>query len=283
MGYQPTLTKISEFKKSSLPSLWNFLFGIYLRCLTGRSVGLDKAHMEVYAMVAGIYYDLPVDYATHMWKEFLKSIENTNAVDGVSCARYWSLILQYAYEKESILVPADEPKAEFLKYHYPKTIEDDVSIFPTVARISDGMLKKVDPSNPVLEAYFLTINTNDGTGVLLAKRDEDSSKKSRKQKTAAAVPEEKVDQSPKKKAGVVIKVSKKSEKHVEPETDEFSKEIVPLKIGVFKRLKKKAHRSRKSPKRSSSFSPSMVRNTHVTRKGLVLRDVPIPVSPSSKK
>ena len=30
MGYQPTLTKISEFKKSGLSCIWNFLFGIYL-------------------------------------------------------------------------------------------------------------------------------------------------------------------------------------------------------------------------------------------------------------
>ena len=54
MGHQPPLTKISDFKKSSLPYISNFLFSIYLRCLTGRSVGLDKGRMEVYAMVVGI-------------------------------------------------------------------------------------------------------------------------------------------------------------------------------------------------------------------------------------
>ena len=30
MGYQPNLSKISEFMKSGLPCIWNFLFGIYL-------------------------------------------------------------------------------------------------------------------------------------------------------------------------------------------------------------------------------------------------------------
>lgn len=30
MGYQPPLTKISNFKKSSLPCIHNFLFGIFL-------------------------------------------------------------------------------------------------------------------------------------------------------------------------------------------------------------------------------------------------------------
>ena len=42
MGHQPPLTRISDFKKSGLPTVWNFLFGIFLRFLTGRTVGLDK-------------------------------------------------------------------------------------------------------------------------------------------------------------------------------------------------------------------------------------------------
>lgn len=39
IGHQPQLSKISDFKKSDLPNIWNFLFGIFMRCLT---VGLDK-------------------------------------------------------------------------------------------------------------------------------------------------------------------------------------------------------------------------------------------------
>ena len=94
MGHQPPLVKISDFKKSGLPCIWNILVGIYLCCLTGRSVGFDKGRMEVYAMVAGLYYDLNVDFATQMWKEFVKSLENTNMVKWISCAHYWSLILK---------------------------------------------------------------------------------------------------------------------------------------------------------------------------------------------
>ena len=86
MGYQPTLTKISEFKKFGLLCMWNFFFGIYLRCLTGRTVGLDKGRFEVYAMVARLYYDFSVDYATQLWNEFVNSVGNTNAVDGILCA-----------------------------------------------------------------------------------------------------------------------------------------------------------------------------------------------------
>ena len=88
MGYQPPLSKISDFKKYGLPRIWNFLFGIFLRCLTRRTVGLDKGRMEFYEMVAGIYYDLQVDYSTQLWKEFQKGVEHTNAIHGISCAKY---------------------------------------------------------------------------------------------------------------------------------------------------------------------------------------------------
>lgn len=78
-----------EFSVWDLPSI-----------LIGRSVGLDKGPMEVYVMVGGIYYDLPFDWATQLLKEFLKSIENTNVVNGISCARCWSLILQLSMRRK---------------------------------------------------------------------------------------------------------------------------------------------------------------------------------------
>lgn len=70
-----------------------------------------KNKIYVYAMVYGLHYDLNVDYSTQLRKEFGNNIAHTNVVNCVSCVRYWSLILQYVYEKESIMVPADVPKA----------------------------------------------------------------------------------------------------------------------------------------------------------------------------
>lgn len=49
------------------------------------------------------------------------------------------------------------------------TVEDDPAVFPTVARIPDAMLRKVDPSNPFQVGYLQTISCSIVTGVLLAK------------------------------------------------------------------------------------------------------------------
>lgn len=122
MGYQPVLTKMSDFNKSCLPGIWNFLFVIYLRRLTDRNVGLYKAKLEIYALVAGRYND----YWKHecgewhlKWEEFVKSIGNMNEVNSISCACYWSLVLQYAYDKEGIAVPEEGWTTESSLYHFP--------------------------------------------------------------------------------------------------------------------------------------------------------------------
>ena len=43
-------------------------------------------------------------YATQLWQEFDNNIAHTSVANGVSHARYWSLILKYVYEKEGIMV-----------------------------------------------------------------------------------------------------------------------------------------------------------------------------------
>lgn len=242
MDYQLILIKIIDFKKTCLPCIWNFLFGIYLNYLIGRSVGLDKEKLEIYALVVGIYYDLPVDYTTQLWDEFVKSISNTNVVHGILCAPYWSLILQYAYEKEGILVPEDEQAAEFSLYHFPKTVEDDPDMFPTVARIPNGMLRKVDPTNPILVAYLQTINPSIETSFLLPKSTSGPSKKRKESKKQAKgspskpspEPVEKVVKVTPKK---VIKSDKPPKKVTKPVVEESytpAKEVMSLKSGVLK-------------------------------------------------
>lgn len=208
-------------------------------------MGLDKGRLEVYGMVAGLFYDLNVDYATQVWKEFIKSLENICVVKGISCAQYWSPILQYVYEKEGIQVPADESKANFMKYHFPKSVEDYSNVFQNVARIPDGLLKKIDPSNAVSVSYLMIVNPSVETGILLQQSDEGSFNKSKKSKKVSD--EVLVNESPKKvKSNSPMKNVGEKEKPKEKVVNECSKELIPSKSGVFKRLKKMSHKSRTS-------------------------------------
>ena len=47
-------------------------------------------------------------------------------------------------------------RLDFSLYHHPKAVGDNPTEFPSIARIPDAMLRKVDPINSVLVAYLTT-------------------------------------------------------------------------------------------------------------------------------
>ncbi|CAH1440504.1 unnamed protein product [Lactuca virosa] len=147
------------------------------------------------------------------------------------------------------------------------------------------MLKKIDPSNSVLVAYLKNVNPSIETGVLLQSSNEGSSKKPKKSKKATdeVIVQESLkkvkSKSPKKVIVEQEKVSKKIKKPKEKVITESLKELIPSKSGVFKRLRKMSHKSRNS---SDDQSPT-VRKTQINSRGVIVRDIPTPVSPSSKK
>lgn len=57
-----------------------------------------------------------------------------------------------------------------------------IKTFPTIARIPDGMLRKVDPKNHVLIAHMQNINPSIETSVLQKKSTGATSKKQKESK-----------------------------------------------------------------------------------------------------
>lgn len=84
-------------------------------------------------------------------------------------------------------VPTDVPKDKFGIHQYPKTVEDDSEGFPNVARLPDAMLRKVDPTNPILVAYLHTINPTIETVVLFPKGVAGTSERSKGSKKSSKV------------------------------------------------------------------------------------------------
>ncbi|CAH1412346.1 unnamed protein product [Lactuca virosa] len=141
----------------------------------------------------------------------------------------------------------------------------------------------------MLVKYLKTINLDDETGRLLSKEDAGPSKKPKRSKNdAKATPEKRVHESkqkksPQKQTKPEEQVSTVVIEPVEPLTDDHVKETIPSNSGVFQRLKHIARGPRKSKDGSSRFSPSNVHKPQITHQGVLIREVPIPVSPSSKK
>lgn len=191
------------------------------------------------------------------------------------------------YEKEGIVVHEDEPKAEFSLYHHPKMVEDNQDEFPSVARILDALLRRVDPTNPVLEAYLTTINPLIETRVLLSKFVAGPSNKSKGSKKGVKASPSKPSPKPVEKV-VIVSLNKVAKKVVQTVVEELSipaKEVMPSKNGVLKRSNKMAHRPLHPPERPSVKEENfkITRNPQINSKGVVICEIPTPVSPASKK
>ncbi|CAI9271141.1 unnamed protein product [Lactuca saligna] len=139
------------------------------------------------------------------------------------------------------------------------------------------MLKRVDPSNPVLQAYLKTFDSSIPTGILLP-REEKKTNKSKKAEPSS--PEKKakgstLSKSPKKKPENVV-VTVEATQVITPIVEESQENVViHLKTRMFRRIKMKSTHKRKSS------SQKLLRKPQLFHQGVLFREVP--VSPASKK
>ncbi|CAI9260818.1 unnamed protein product [Lactuca saligna] len=175
------------------------------------------------------------------------------------------------------MVPNDEEKVVFHVYSCPKDATDDAEEFPLVARIPDIMLKRVNPRNTVLLTHLKTIDITIENGILL-EREETKSKCTKKTDVGSSekqVKESKSTKVPKKLP--VTEVEPTIPEVIVIDTPITQKEIIPLKTGVFRRIKMKSkHKSR-------SLLTNVVRKPQITHQGLLFHEVPAHASPSSKR
>ncbi|CAI9260128.1 unnamed protein product [Lactuca saligna] len=161
-----TKKKLSQILK--LPSICmfydvttekSFFFEIILRCLAGRSLGLDKEKLDLYSIVVGLYYGLDIDYASFLCEEFGNLISHSKLATGVSSARFGGLIFRQVYTQEYALFPNDVDIAKFPSMTVPKLLLDDAKILLNVAQISDSMLKLVNPTHQLLVKYRASMDS----------------------------------------------------------------------------------------------------------------------------
>ncbi|CAI9290462.1 unnamed protein product [Lactuca saligna] len=140
------------------------------------------------------------------------------------------------------------------------------------------MLKKVDPTNTVLITYLQTTDTSIETGVLLAIEEAKKTKSSKKvaaESSKKSVKESKFTKSPKKLP--ITEAEPIKPEVVIADTPSTQKEIIPLKTGVFRRIKMKSKHKSRSP------VTNVVRKPLVSHQGVIFREIPVPDSPCSKK
>lgn len=113
MGYNPPITLICSFKKSNLPVMCNFFFGITLRHFNGRSCGIDKAKLQFYFVIVSLYYRMKVNYDSLLREDFRSYVKHSKKSSEIANACLWSLILHKVYNQVGILFPEGVEVAQF--------------------------------------------------------------------------------------------------------------------------------------------------------------------------
>ncbi|KAI3782314.1 hypothetical protein L2E82_12356 [Cichorium intybus] len=154
MGYFPQLEKISLFKKNQLPDLWRYFFSIFLRCLSGRTSGLDSASVAFQSMLFGIYYDVKVDYASILWADFCSHINHSLKGTEISNARFWAIVVHAHYQKTGYVADVSLPEMRYT----PITISPlDNEPAAYCAQIPVAMLSKVPMECIEVSSYRNTL------------------------------------------------------------------------------------------------------------------------------
>lgn len=155
MGYNPPLTHISAFRKSNLPSMWCFFFGVFILCLNTRNYGLDMANLQFYTLLASLYYHMKVDYTYLLWEEFTTYVKHSKKAIEIASDRFWSLALIEAYQQVRIQVTEGE-EVVFSHLQIPKNLSNDPDEFHVIDITIDGMLELV----PLLNMVFNLLSRN---------------------------------------------------------------------------------------------------------------------------
>jgi hypothetical protein len=75
LGYNQPLSSRTQFRRGRLPPLWNTLFSILNRALTCKTGSPDQSSHQILAIMYGIYYDLPLDYAGLIFEEMVNAVK----------------------------------------------------------------------------------------------------------------------------------------------------------------------------------------------------------------
>ncbi|KAI3505775.1 hypothetical protein L1887_28011 [Cichorium endivia] len=154
MGYEPLLESISTFKKNQLPDLWGYFFSIFLRCLSGRTSGVDSASVAFQGLLFGIYYDVKVDFASIMWADFCSHINHSLKGTEISNARFWAIVVHAHYQQIGYISDPSLTEMRFTPVAIP-VLDEKPDMF--CAQIPEVMLSKVSTDCVEVNNYCKTL------------------------------------------------------------------------------------------------------------------------------
>ncbi|KAI3505860.1 hypothetical protein L1887_28169 [Cichorium endivia] len=137
------ITQLSKFAKKGLPPQWNALFTILFKSFSERTTGSDSASKLFYSFFYGLYHDVNLDYGSILWSQFVDSVNYKHRHTEISCARFWSLVVQRTIEKHDIHIMTDSVIAVISTLPIATFITTKAEDFEFIGTIPMEMISRV--------------------------------------------------------------------------------------------------------------------------------------------
>nr|KAJ0216474.1 hypothetical protein LSAT_V11C300130030 [Lactuca sativa] len=148
MGYKETLTAVSKFKKPSLPPMLNALFTTLFKSFSKRVTGNDCASKLFMGLMYGLYTGENIDYDSILWAQLIQSTHSVTRHNEISCARFWTIVVNRAIKQLKITVMTGALMAPIATFHTTGIIMADRSKFDFIGSILEDLVLSLTNSKP---------------------------------------------------------------------------------------------------------------------------------------
>ena len=156
MGYSGDIIKLSNFKKSHLPPVWNGLFTLLFKSLSERVAGSDSASKQFCTLMYGLFTGEAVDFGLVLWSQLCQSIGSSSRHTEISCARFWAVIVDKCLQHFHVPAMADPVMAQIPIFQPNLLHLTDPANFDFMASIPDEMTDTVPVANVIISKYTKT-------------------------------------------------------------------------------------------------------------------------------
>src|SRR6187200_988385 len=103
IGYSDNPPILSDIKKAKFPVVWHYATNLIIRCIAGKTGGMDAIVKHHLSLLWGLYYNRNINVGSIIFADFCKWA-NTKHKTEVLHARFWALVLSKIFTLRKNLV-----------------------------------------------------------------------------------------------------------------------------------------------------------------------------------
>ncbi|CAI9284266.1 unnamed protein product [Lactuca saligna] len=161
-GYGNYLAIVSKFNKPNLPPMWNGLFTLIFKSFLEKVMGLDSASKLFLTILYGIYFGINLDYESVLSAQLVQSTIYVTWHSEISCACFWSIIVQRALDRHNIPVIKGSALAKIpiftLQMLFCLTVQENVEVFDARLFHANKEIEDLKSEKVVIKSWVADVN-----------------------------------------------------------------------------------------------------------------------------